>query len=96
MPGSRSASTAASWAAVSITACGAQGTPQATMCAFSTARSWQVATASPEGATGRCAASAAAARRPAGESPHVPLGADGSGADSAWRTMTSSAGLGTS
>ena len=38
---------------MSITAYGAQGTPQRTKCAFSAARSWQIATASAPGATGR-------------------------------------------
>ncbi len=59
MPGSRSGDTAASCSAVSITAYGAQGTPQATKCAFSRARSCATDTALAAGDTGRCAARAA-------------------------------------
>ena len=50
---------------VSITACGAHGTPQRANCAFSAARSWQIATASAPGATGRVRAERDAAPAPA-------------------------------
>jgi hypothetical protein len=55
IPGSKSSPTAASCAGVSITACGATGTPQRTKWAFSAARSCAIATDSDAGATGRCA-----------------------------------------
>ena len=61
MPGSNAASMPASCDAESISACGAQGTPQRTKCAFSVARSWHTATAAAPGATGREAASVASA-----------------------------------
>src|SRR3989344_9400637 len=61
MPGNRSEETAASCSAVSITAYGAQGTPQATKWAFSRALSCATDTALAAGDTGRCAASAASA-----------------------------------
>ena len=57
MPGSRSDGTASSCAFVSMTAKGAQGTPQRRKWPFSSLRSWQIATASADGAVGRCAPS---------------------------------------
>ena len=57
MPGSSDAGAASSCAAFSISANGAQGTPLAMNCCFSTPRSWHRATLSADGATGRCAPS---------------------------------------
>ncbi len=53
MPGSKSSDTDCNSWAVVTTACGAHGTPLSRKCAFSMARSWQMATASALGATGR-------------------------------------------
>jgi len=52
---------AASSISLVMTACGAQGTPADSKCAFSTARSWQTATEAAAGATTRMPASVASA-----------------------------------